>query len=90
MTLNAILVGAIGTAYLVAALFFLRFWRSTHDRFFIFFFWSFLIEGLNRVVFFVAVGLDEYEPLYYVVRAISYGLILIAIVDKNRSGAQPR
>jgi hypothetical protein len=86
---DAIIVGAIGMAYLIVALFFLRFWRSSHDRFFIFFFWSFLIEGVNRVVFFLAVGLDEYEPIYYLVRAVSYGLILIAIVDKNRSGARP-
>jgi hypothetical protein len=88
MSVDAVLIGGIGAAYLVAALVFLRFWRSSHDRFFIFFFWSFLIEGVNRVLFFVAVGLDEYEPVYYLVRVVSYGLIIIAVVDKNRAGTR--
>jgi len=81
---NSILVGAIGLASLVAALFFLRFWRSTRDRFFLFFALSFFIEGVNRVVVYLAVGLQEDQPVYYLVRLIAYGLILFAIIDKNR------
>lgn len=82
--LNSILVGAIGMASLVAALFFLRFWKSTRDRFFLFFALSFFIEGINRIAFYLLVGLQEDQPVYYLVRLIAYGLILVAIVDKNR------
>jgi hypothetical protein len=82
---NAILVGAIGAASLLAALFFLRFWRTTRDRFFLFFALSFFIEGVNRVALFASVGLQEDHPAYYVVRLIAYGLILAAIIDKNRA-----
>ena len=81
---NSILVGAIALASLVAALFFLRFWRTTRDRFFLFFALSFLIEGVNRVVTYMSVGLQEDQPIYYIVRLVAYGLILFAIVDKNR------
>lgn len=82
---NAILVGAIGTASLVAALFFLRFWRTSRDRFFLFFALSFLIEGVNRIGLFLSIGLTEDHPVYYLVRLVAYGLILVAIVDKNRA-----
>jgi len=88
--LNDILVGAIAMASLASALFFLRFWRATHDRFFLFFALSFAIEGVNRVVLWVSVGNNEGAPVYYVVRLVAYGLILAAIIDKNRTPRPPR
>jgi hypothetical protein len=87
--LNSVLVGAIGAGSLIAALFFLRFWKSTRDRFFLFFALSFFIEGVNRIVFYLAVGLNEDQPVYYLVRLIAYGLILAAIIDKNRARRGP-
>jgi hypothetical protein len=80
-----ILVGIIACASLTAALFFLRFWRHTHDRFFLFFALSFAIEGANRIVLYLFVGPNEDAPVYYLVRLVAYGLIVAAIVDKNRS-----
>lgn len=82
--MNDILVGAIAMASMVAALFFLRFWRSTNDRFFLFFALSFLIEGLNRVFLVPNSMSSEDVPEYYLVRLLSYALILFAIWDKNR------
>ncbi len=87
--MNEILLGSVAAASIVAALFFLRFWRSTRDRFFLFFALSFFIEGVNRVALYESVGLHEDAPLYYIVRLISYGLIIAAIVDKNRRGRPP-
>ena len=83
--INDILVGGISTASLVAGLFFFRFWRSTRDRFFLFFALSFWIEGINRLVLFHWVGPNEDAPGYYLIRLIAYGLIIAAIVDKNRA-----
>jgi hypothetical protein len=88
--MNEIMIGGIATASLVAALFFLRFWRSTGDRFFLLFALSFFIEGANRVVLYLSVGPNEAEPMYYAVRLVAYGLILFAIIDKNRSARAPR
>lgn len=82
--LDAMLVGAISACCLVAALFFLRYWRTTRDRFFLFFALSFFIEGLNRAASYRLVGPNEDAPEYYLVRLLAYGLILVAIVDKNR------
>jgi hypothetical protein len=83
--INPVLIGGIAAACLVAALFFLRYWRATRDRFFLLFALSFAIEGINRVVLYLFVGPDEYGPLYYVIRLVAYGLILLAIVGKNRA-----
>jgi Family of unknown function (DUF5985) len=46
--MNSALLGAIAMASLVAGLFFLRFWKDTKDRLFLFFSISFFVEGLNR------------------------------------------
>ena len=82
--MNEIMLGAIAAGSIAVSLFFFRFWRSTRDRFFLLFALSFLIEGVNRVVLYESVGLSEDAPVYYVIRLVAYGLILAAIIDKNR------
>ena len=82
--MNALLVGGIATLSLTAALFFLHFYRVTRDRFFLYFALSFALEGVNRVLLYVSVGLNEDAPLYFVIRLVAYGLILAAIAQKNR------
>jgi hypothetical protein len=82
---NELLIGGIATASLLVGLFFFRFWRATRDRFFLFFAISFWLEGLNRFLLSRVVGPDEAEPIYYAVRLIAYGLIIVAIIDKNRA-----
>jgi hypothetical protein len=81
--MNYILLGGIAISCLTAGLFFLRFWRSTKDRFFLYFAASFLIEGVNRLTFGFLADLHEDSPTHYLVRALSYGLIIFAILDKN-------
>jgi hypothetical protein len=83
--MNDILVGGIATASITAGLFFFRFWRSTRDRFFLFFALSFWIEGANRFVLSRYAGPGEDDPVYYLIRLLAYALIIAAIVDKNRS-----
>ena len=82
--MNQMLSGAIAVASLMAALFFFRFWRQTRDRFFLYFALSFLIEAANRVALGLLVGADEDGALFYSVRLVAYGLILLAIWQKNR------
>jgi Family of unknown function (DUF5985) len=82
--MDEILAGGIVTASFVAGLFFMRFWRTSGDRFFLLFALSFFIEGANRFVLTEFVGPNEDAPLYYVIRLIAYALIIAAIVMKNR------
>jgi hypothetical protein len=82
--MNDILMGAIAMASMVTALFFLRFWRSTRDRFFLFFALSFFLEGCNRILMATINLPDEDAPGFYLIRLVAYAFILIAILDKNR------
>jgi hypothetical protein len=82
--LNTLLYGANAMAALVASLFFLRFWRNTRDRFFLFFAVAFLIDAATRVVLGLSVFSAESEPLFYLARLLSFAIIIAAIVDKNR------
>lgn len=82
--MNQLLMGAIVMASLTIGLFFLRFWKKTRDRFFLFFAVAFSLEGVNRVILALNNGANENEPFIYLVRLLSFVLILVAIVDKNR------
>lgn len=83
MMLNAILVGAIATTSLTISLFFFRFWRSTNDRFFLYFAMSFVLEAVNRLILGFTSAQSEDAPAYYAIRLLAYGLILFAILEKN-------
>jgi len=82
--MNELLIGGIATASLLIGLFFLRFWRTTRDPFFLLFALSFWIEGANRFVLNHYIGPNEDAPEYYLIRVLAYGLIIAAIVLKNR------
>ena len=84
--MNLMLLGAIVMASLMASLFFLRFWKETGDRFFLFFAIAFFIEGINRLVLGLTPRPDEGDPFFYLVRLLSFLIILAAILDKNRAG----
>jgi hypothetical protein len=78
-----ILLGAIAMASFVAGLFFIKFYKSTQDRFFLFFAIAFWIEAVNRVLLALA-DFSEDVPLLYLIRLAAFSLILFAIIDKNR------
>lgn len=82
--LNAVLTGAVAMASFVAALFFLRFWRQTKDRFFLLFAIAFAVDAVSRFVLGLAQPSSEAEPLFYLARLLTFGLIIAAIADKNR------
>jgi hypothetical protein len=47
--MDQVLTGAIAVGWLLAGLFFFRFWRHTRDRFFLWFALSFWLEAGNRI-----------------------------------------
>ena len=82
--MQGMLIGGIAVGWLIAGLFFFRFWRHTRDRFFLWFALSFWIEAANRVALGLMAGVTEHEALFYGFRLLAYGLILLAIWQKNR------
>ncbi|HJT97095.1 MAG TPA: DUF5985 family protein [Rhodanobacteraceae bacterium] len=81
--MNDFLLGAIATASAVAGLIFLRFHRRTRDRFFLYFVASFWIEAAARWCISALHWADEDDGAMYALRIVAYGLILVAILDKN-------
>jgi hypothetical protein len=82
--MNQVLTGAIAMASLLASLIFLRFWRTSRDRFFLYFALSFGIEGFNRIALGLFANAREDNPVFYSIRVVAYGLIVAAIWQKNR------
>lgn len=88
--MNDMLLGAIAACSFVAGLFFLRFWKSSRDRFFLFFAGAFWIEAANRTALALAgPSVTENIPIFYLIRFTAFGLILAAILDKNRPKKTP-
>lgn len=87
--MDPIFAGALAMGFAVAGLFFLRFWRDTGDRLFAFFALAFLVLAVNRL----GAGLDPVfagrgDHLYWV-RFFAFLVILLAVIDKNRSQRSP-
>jgi uncharacterized membrane protein HdeD (DUF308 family) len=81
---SLLMLGAIAMGWFVAGLQFLRFWRDGRDRFFLLFALSFFVEGCGRLLVAVSERPNEGSPYLYLLRLLAYGLIIWAIVEKNR------
>jgi len=71
--------------YLVAALFFVRFWSKSRDRLFLAFAVAFVLLALNQLLALLLGAADERIGYTYLLRVLGFVLILAAIVDKNVS-----
>jgi hypothetical protein len=83
--MNQILSGAVVMAYMVAGLFFLRFWKRSSDSLFIYFAIAFWILAGQRLALAFTQERNEDDLVFYVVRLAAFILILVAIWNKNQS-----
>lgn len=77
------LAGAITLGYLVAGVFFLRFWKKTRERLFLAFAVAFCFLALNQAAATYLEAGDERSVYVYALRVLGFILILAAIIDKN-------
>jgi Family of unknown function (DUF5985) len=82
--LSSLLLGATAMASLVAALFFLKFWRQTRDGLFLLFALAFGVDAAMRLLLGLSDVSAEWEPFFYTARLVTFGLIIVAIAQKNR------
>lgn len=82
--LTSALMGATAMASAVATLFFARFFKQTRDGFFLLFAVAFGIDAATRLLMAASQIASESEPFYYLARLVTFGLIIVAIVQKNR------
>ena len=82
--INDVLIGAAAMASFIATLFFLRFWRQTRDNLFLLFAIAFGVDSATRFLLGMSEVSDEAEPFFYVARFLTFSLIVVAIIQKNR------
>lgn len=75
--------GGLIVGYLVAALFFFRFWRRTRDSLFMAFGLAFVLMAVNQLALALLPVPQEELHYIYVIRIAAFLLILGAIVNKN-------
>ena len=85
MSVFAFLSGAVTFGFLLAALYFLRFWRRTGDFLFAAFAGAFALLGLNQALLALSNIAAEERSWVYVLRIAAFVLIIAAIAMKNRS-----
>ena len=71
----------------IAGLIFLRSWKLTKDRLFLFFSLAFWVFALNWLA--LATTSVESRLFIYLLRLFGFALIIVAIVDKNRRRGKP-
>ncbi len=77
------LAGAVTMGFVLAGVFFLRFWRRTRDPLFLHFAIAFSLFACNQAATSYLGPDDERTGYAYVLRVLGYLLILVAIVGKN-------
>jgi hypothetical protein len=82
--LNDFLSGGCMAIFVAIGWFFVRFWRKTRDRFFLWFAVAFWFLALERVILLIVRPENELRPAVYLIRLASFIVIAIAIYDKNR------
>lgn len=83
------LSGALMMSALVASLIFLRYWKRSRDRLFLWFSIAFAMLGVQRIALVVSAHVEEQKVMgLYLIRLLAFLLILAAIIDKNRTASR--
>jgi hypothetical protein len=86
MTANLVvfLQAVAATAGWINGVFFLKFWKETGDRLFLLFGLAFWLLSTSWAVLALWSPTEENRPYVYGLRLLAFGLIIAAIVQKNR------
>lgn len=83
-TLVTFLHGTVAMGCAIVAMFFLRFWRQSADRLFLFFASAFAILAVDYVLLGLLSAATEWRVPVFLVRLSAFLIILLGIADKNR------
>ena len=86
--MHPFLNGISACASLIAGILFLRFWRDTRERLFLWFALAFWMFAINWGGVATVPPADEGRYLFFLPRLAGFAFILAAIVDKNRSRSE--
>jgi hypothetical protein len=68
----------------VVAIFFVRFWRQSRDRLFLWFALAFSVLAMSYTLLGTIAVATEWRVWVFVVRLLAFCLIVYGIVEKNR------
>lgn len=77
------LYGVATCASTIAGLLFMRFWRDTRDRLFMWFALAFWMLAANWAAISLVNPAEEARHLFYLVRLAGFVMILVGIYEKN-------
>jgi hypothetical protein len=83
--MRAFVAGLLTMGYLVASLYFLRFWKRSGERLFVFFALAFALLATQRLGLILLTSLDS--TWLYGLRLLAFVLLLVGILEKNRASA---
>jgi hypothetical protein len=84
VTLTALLHGAVAMGCAVVCAFFMRFWRQSSDRLFLYFALAFAILAADFFLMGLIGAAPEWRVSVFTVRLAAFVVILVGILDKNR------
>jgi hypothetical protein len=85
------LSGVVAAGFLIAALFFFRFWKSTRDWLFAIFGVSFILFAMGQLAVAVTGQTGREDQFWvYLFRLAGFALLLIAIIAKNLPRSEGR
>jgi hypothetical protein len=79
--------GMVTMGFLVAGLFFLRFWRRTKEGLFVVFALAFWLLALNQIFLSLPGGSTDNQSWEFLPSLGAFGLLVLAILVKNFSGS---
>lgn len=82
-TLTVFLAGVATTGFVLAGLFFFRFWRRTNDGLFLAFGVAFWLMALNQGLIVLSGIPREEQSWLYLLRIAAFALLIIAVIAKN-------
>ncbi len=88
--MDIFLCGMITACNWVAATLFLKFWRESRDRLFLYFAVAFLVFGFSRMPRAFLPPEGAFAIYFFLVRFIAYAAILAAIIDKNLQSSRSK
>lgn len=77
--------GMITMGYLVAGLFFIKFWTRGRDPLFIIFALAFWLLAASQILLAILEIPREEQGWAYILRLLAFALIIVAIIHKNIS-----
>lgn len=87
--MHEFLWGMLTMATLMAALFFLRYWRMGRDRLFLFLSLAFVAMSATWIALATVGPAYQHREIVYLLRLLAFAVIIIGVVDKNRRSRPP-